>query len=549
MSVATVSLVALALRPAVTWRIIRGLAAEYRATLRESQLLRMVAVPLAALLWIGAIGPPRDADVMRYHLAHIRQIISDGRWETILDYHYAFPFGWTLNYLPFERMHLPQAAALVNVGLWLAMLGGLLSITRAARTIPPAALICAAFMAHPFVLRVFSSATADAYAVFAVYSIAVLLLRADDEKSSHASLVGFVCLIGAQSRYQMLAAAIAGSLVFLGMAFRPRGWRTALGFSKGAVAAVVLCVPFYVANLRDFGNPVWPLFVREINGTLDYANRVAALYSTSLVGQYDFRAFVVRFLELITTPLVLPLALVLVLLVPASLASPAARYRRVAIFGTLILVLWAIAQPRLFPKHVLLLLPIGALLAAAALEGRTVGHAAGRAMHTAFGAAVVAMLAVSAILSGDYIRYAVTGNRAEYHRFTWYYPVYDWVNHNTSRDSRFLVVAYSGHSYYLDRRYRRADPWLSGVVDWSRVASAGDVDKIVRDGAYDYLIYDDRDWSDFMGGSAMSRAVRSAMLQGTLVPVHQSREKLYSSRFMRDFTETTVYVLRRGAGL
>lgn len=545
-SVAGLSIIALVLRRAVTSRLIRGLVAEYRATLRDSLLLRILAVPLAALLWICAIAPPRDADVMRYHLAHIRQIISDGRWETIPDYHYAFPFGWTLDYLPFERVDLPQAASLVNVGLWIIMLGGLLRITRGARTMPPAAWICVAFLSHPFVLRVFSSAMADGYAVFVVYVIAALLVAADNEELSEATLLGFVCWIGAQSRYQLLAAALAGTVVFLGMVIRRRRLSAAAGFSRGAIAAGALSAPFYVANLQDFRNPFWPLFVPEINGTGAYADRVASMYSASLVGHYDLRTFGAQFIELILTPFLVPLALVLVLLVPASLALRAPRYRRVAVFGSLILMLWALAQPRLFPKHVILLLPLGPLLAIAALEGRTVADAGRRLMQSAFGVAMVVMVAASAVFSLDYIRYSVSGNRADYHRFTWYYPVYDWVNHNTPRDARFLVVAYSGHSYYLDRRYRRADPWLSGVVDWRRVTSATDLDKIMREGRYDYLIYDDRDWSNFVGGSAMSSAVRSGLGQGTLVPVRQFRERLYSSRFFRDFTETTVYVLRRG---
>jgi hypothetical protein len=543
-TVSAVSLAVLFLRRRAAWRLIRAFATEYRLTLSESRLLRFAAGPLAALLWVCAIAPPRDADVMRYHLAHVRQIISDGRWEAIKDFHYAFPFGWTLDYLPFERIHLPQAASLVNVGLWLVMLGGLLKITRAARTIPPAAWICVLFLAHPFVLRVFSSAMADGYAVFVVYSIAALLATTERDEISHAALVGFSCWIGAQSRYQLLAAAVAGTLVFIGMAARRGTWRGAAAFAKGALAAVALSAPFYIANLKDFGNPVWPLFVPQLNGTEAYADHVASIYSASLIGQHDLRVFLMRFIELITTPLVAPLAAVLVLLVPASLVSRPPAHRRVAIFGTLILVMWALAQPRLFPKHVILLLPLGPMLAVAALDGRVAGKAATRAIRGAFALAIVTIVAASTVFSWDYIRYALTGDRAEYHRFTWYYPVYDWVNWNTAPDARFLVVAYSGHSYYLDRRYRRADPWLSGVVDWSAVKSAADLDTIMRGGGYDYMIYDDRDWSDFVGGTAMSNAVKSAIREQHLVPVRQFRESLYSSRFFRDHTETTVYLLR-----
>ncbi|MEO7685260.1 MAG: hypothetical protein ABIU86_15125 [Gemmatimonadaceae bacterium] len=545
LTISAISIAILVLRRSITWRLVRDLGFEYRATLRENRLVRIAVIPLASILWICAIAPPRDADVMRYHLAHVRQIITDGRWETIRDFHYALPFGWTLGYLPFERMHLPQAASLVNVGLWLIMLGGLFRVTRGAKSIPPAAWICVLFLAHPFVLRVFSSAMADGYAVFVVYSIAALLATPESEDASHSALLGFSCWIGAQSRYQLLAAALAGALVFIGFAMRRQSRHGMAGFTKGALAAVVLSSPFYIVNLQDFGSPLWPLFVPEINGIEGYANHVAAVYSASLVGEYEPRIFLMRFIDLVTTPLVLPLALVLVLLVPASLVSRTIAYRRMAIFGTLILVIWALAQPRLFPKHVILLLPLGPMLAVAALDRRTAGAAATRVIRGGFATAIVTMIAASVIFSWDYVRYAVTGDRAQFHRFTWYYPVYDWVNRNTPRDSRFLVVAYSGHSYYLDRRYRRADPWLSGVVDWSHVTSGRDLDAVLQDGGYDYMIYDDRDWSDFVGGVQMASAVRSAVEAGTLVPVREFPEKLYGSRFLRAFSETRVYLLRR----
>jgi hypothetical protein len=539
------SLLALMLQRRVTRKMIRDLAAEYRLTLASSRFLRAIAIPVAALLWINAIAPPRDADVMRYHLAHIRQIISDGGWQTIPDYHYAFPFGWTLNYLPFERLHLPQAASLVNVGLWLALLGGLFRIARTSQASRNAILICVAFLVHPFVLHTFASAMADGYAIFVVYAIALLLSKVDDHHTSIAALLGFVCWIGAQSRYQLVGAALAATVVFVWIAVRRRSWRGLLRFSAGAGAALVLSAPFYIANLTGLGNPVWPLFIPAINGTATYADQVAAAYSRSLTGSYDLSFMLRGFVELLLTPSLVPLALLLVVIIPASLWMGDLRYRRVAIFGTIFLCLWGLTQPRFYPKQVILVLALGPLLAVPAVGKRLSAPAARRLINGALTVAIVAMVGLSAVLSWDYVRYAATGDKTEFHRFTWYYPVYDWVNHNTPGDARFLVVAYSGHSYYLDRRYRRADPWLSGVVDWSRVSSPQSLDEVLRHGGYDYVIFDDRDWSDLYGGSAMSSLVRGAIGSGTLVPVHESRERLYSSRIRRRFSETTVYVLRR----
>ncbi len=500
--VAIVGLAALVLKRATVGDMIAAVASQYSMVFRSSRLLRLVAIPVGALLWLYAIGPPRDGDVMRYHLAHVRQIISDGSWQTIADYHYAFPFGWTLNYLPFERLHLPQAAGLVNVGLWLLVVAGLLRLSRRARSPRIAALFVAAFFVHPFVIRTFATAMADAY----------------------------------------VAWGLAVTVIFAFHAVRHSSWRDLRRFFIGAISAAILAGPFYIANLRGLKNPVWPLLVPEINGTASYADRVAAAYTATMTGSHDPAQLIQRAWELFSTPPLLPLALILVLIALAALVASDVRYRRVAILGTLFLVLWVAMEPRLFPRHVLLLLPLGPLLCVPLLDRFTRWPRAVRVTQQLLAVAIIGMVAVSAALSWDYVRYALTGDAARYHRFTWYYPVYEWVNRNTPPDARLLVITYSGHSYYLDRPYRRADPWLSGVVDWSRISSPEDLKSVLRHGGYRYVIYDDRDWRTFYGGELMSLAIKSAVARGILVPVRASREKLYSSRTMRDFSESDVYV-------
>lgn len=526
--------------------MITHVASTYSETFRESALLRAIAVPLAALLWIYAIAPPRDGDVMRYHLAHIRQIISDGRWETIADYHYALPFGWTLNYLPFERLHAPEAASLVNVSIWLIIIGGLLSVARSSRAPAVAVLAAVGFFIHPFVVRTFASAMIDAYAIFVVYAIVLMLVRVQEMNGGRAILFGFACWIGAQSRYQLLAIGAAGTCVFI-LHGRRGSWRSIGEFSVGTLGALLLSSPFYVANFEGLGNPVWPLLVPAINGVASYADQVATAFTVRLTGWYEPSYIAARVAELVTSRSLFPIALCLAVIVPLAIRDRDVRYRRVSAFGLLFLALWVTMQPRLFPRFVLLLLPVGALLFVPALDGLWSRVRAVRAIRLALSAAIVLMLCLSGWFSWDYLRYAVTGDKFRFHRFTWYYPVYDWINRTTPHASRFLVIAYSGHSYYLDRPYRRADPMLSGVVDWSRVSSSRDLLSVLAHGHYQYVVFDDRDWRPWPGGGKMSSVIHSAIATRGLIPVHRSRQRLYSSRVMREFTETTVYVLRAGS--
>jgi hypothetical protein len=69
---------------------------------------------------------------------------------------------------------------------------------------------------------------------------------------------------------------------------------------------------------------------------------------------------------------------------------------------------------------------------------------------------------------------------------------------------------------------------------------------VLEKGGYSYVIYDDREWVGFPGGAQMESAVKSAVQHGSLVPVHQTRERLYTSRVKREFMDTNVYVFRVG---
>ena len=540
--VAAVSLAAIVARIEDLRRVVSSIATSYRDAIASNRLLRFTSPVIAALLWIYAIAPPRDGDVMRYHLAHIRQIITDGRWEAIADYHYAFPFGWTLNYLPFERLHLPQAAALVNVALWIVIVAGLLRLARltpAPRLTQVATIL---FFVHPFVLRTFASAMADAQAILVVFAIALCLVHIEDTRDD-AMALGFACWVGAQSRYQLIAWGIAGTCVAVFILARRRSGKEMKQFVIGAVVALLLCTPFYFANWKDFGNPVWPLFVPSINGTAPYADRVAAAYTAAMTGSHTPFYLLHQLWELVTNVTLAPLAALMILIVPISIRAKDRRFKSVAFLGSLFLLLWILMEPKLFPRHVLLLLPLGAMLSTSVIQFRP-DRRVTSVIQQVLSSAVIIFIAASAVLSWDYLRYATTGDRNSFHRFTWYYDVYDWVNRSTPRDARVLVITYSGHSYYLDRPYRRADPWLSGVVDWSRITSANDLISVLNKGGYSYVIYDDRSWDNFSGGAEMESAIKSAVVTGSLVQVHNERERLYTSRARRKFDVANVYVFR-----
>jgi hypothetical protein len=527
---------------------VASIAAPYRAE-SHRRWAALALVIAAAAIWITSISPPRNADAMRYHLAHVRQILQDGRWERIADYHYAIPFGWSLSYLPFEMVHLPQGSQLLGLALSVVFVSAVVRVAGRYRVSNAAMLASMLLVFHPAVLRVFSEPTADAYALLVILVTVLLLLRLDHLSSRDALLLGFASFIGLQSRYQLGAAAVAASIVFIvAIRGRPGAKGARIAFLGGASAALVLASPFYIANEVRFDNAVWPLFIDLKAAGATYADTVAYTYSRSLTGSYAPRAAARAVLDLIRTPYVFPLAIVIPAILVIACVRQKSRAKAAGWFGLIFLAEWWLIQPLLYPRFILLMVPVAVVCAALILD-EIVGKR--KAVHSfaTVGStiAAIALALTFAFVNRDSFRFVFSGNGAAYHRYTWFHGVYSWANEHTASNARFLVIVSSGHSYYLDRPYRRADPWLSGEVDWSHVDGGAGLDSVLARGGYSYVIFENRDWSVYPGGRGAQEAVRDAVHDGLLRRVAQFDCALYTSRFRGEFRRTRVYVFERSA--
>ena len=478
--------------------------------------LEVIGLGTVAAYWIVSIAPPRDADVLRYHLTHIRQIIAEGSWKPVPDYHYALPFGWSLNYLPFERFHLSQAAHLLNFGLWLLAVALLVSIIRRFYTPGAAILFCALFVYSPQMMKAATTAHADMYITFATLAIGILMMGLPRLGAEGFALLGFAGWISANSRYQGIGLGIAVSVIAVVVVVRRRLYREGLWFLAGASGAILLSAPFYIFNYLAFRNPFWPIAVPEINGVTTYADQVAAFYTSALTGHLALVPVLKAIWYLIIRPDVFPLPLFALVLPPFFLFLRPRHARYVVGLMGLFFVIWTLSQPVLFYRYCLMLAPLVLIGGAVGLYEWHPFPGFTKTMIAGLMVCIAGAAAFQAVYVRHFLSYAVTGDAAAFHRFTWFYEPYQWVNQTTARDASFLVVVSYGETYYLDRFYRRADPWSSGVVDWPKVETAGDLNRFLDRMGYQYFIYEDKDWSAQIGGEHMSWVVKSAIASGEL---------------------------------
>lgn len=543
--VLALGVVALAARRRRLGEAVRGLGRDVGGLVREQRWLAWVGAGLLAIYAVNAASPPRDADVLRYHLAHVRQILQDGGWVPLPDYHYALPFGWSLNYLGFEALGQPQAAHFVNLYVWLLVLAGVLVWLRERRAAWPGALLAVALAFHPIVVKAVTTAGADAYTMLVVFAVARRLVE-PAEPGPGAGRLGFAAWIGAQSRYQLVAVGLVVSALALARRWRRTWTGPALAaFGRGAGLALALGAPFYAVNLLAFANPVWPMLIPWFNRSPSYGDRVGALYHQALVGRHDLAYAAGRLGALLLDPVMAPIPVALLALLACWWAW-AGPVRVLGGLAAALFALWMVAQPLLNPRFVLLFLPIvlmaGGLLVSGWLQGRRVLARAAIVVLTALGATLGS---VSVAYSRDGLAWLATGDADAFHRFTWYYPVYQWVNRATRPEARVLVIVDGGQSYHLARRHRRGDPFLSGVVDWERTRTVPELQAALREQGFDWVVYDrGNDWSRFLGGAQMETVIRLAMEAGVLRLVRSFEVQLATERLRRRFQPTTVWVLQ-----
>lgn len=530
------------------WELLTESAAGLRELMEQWAPLLWFGAMWLGLAWLLAACPPRDADVMRYHLGHIRQIDIEGKWVALPDLHFSFPFGWQFHYLPFEHWGLPQGAHYLNLGVWILAAMALVSACMRLGNARAALVLGGLFVLQPSMLKTGTTAFAEMYLMLAVAVAAILPTIPAEPGRGWWALTGFASWIGAQSRYQAVALGVGASALLVWRVWRKRAApREIAWFAAGAGAALALSSPFYVMNALRCGNPVWPLMT-EAFGNHSYADQAVRLQLALLNGELRAETLAAAVWDLLREPTVFPFPLMAALLLAMAVWKGAGARNAATGLLAVLVGLWIAAQPSLFPKSALMLTPV-ILLGWSAPLARWLERGSLRRATFAGGCLLLAAFLTAAVVySADSVRYLATGDLSRYHRATWFYEAYDWANRHTAREARFLVVVHSAQTYYLKRWHRRADPPNGGVVDWCEVRTAAELARVLEEGHYDYLIVQDVDYEGWPGGEEMAAAVREARGSDLFQVVKEFDMELMTLRIQRRSYTTKVAVLVRRGG-
>lgn len=522
---------------------LRRLWCRARPTWKADRIVSAALIAGICLYVVHAASPPRSSDVLRYHLAHIRQIIADDAWVGLSDLHYALPFGWTLNFLPFEYIRLPETAHFLNLGIWLFSSLTMLAWLHERGVGSMAPLMVVLLALQPMTVEAVTTASADSYSMLVVTVIVILLVEAP-LSPVHAAALGFAAWVGGQSRYQLLAVGVATSFVFIWHSRTTRDRRWIAAFIGGSLVAAVLAAPFYASNLKQFGNAVWPMMVDGTREVATYSDRIAAKYAAAQRGSYDPRAVAITTGWLLIKLISFPIPLLLIGLALSAPFGADPLRRRCAAFVASFMIVWVAVQPRLYERYAISLVPAVAIGVTLFFRPK-VHDAIARLGRLIAMCGIVVFVGFGLIGQADFVQYAVTGDADAFNEITWYHNTFTWLNASLPLDARVVVIMGGAQTYPLQRWYRRADPDFSAEIDWTVVATARQLDSALAVQRIGWLVFDDRDWSGAPGGANMTRAVYEGIQSGRLQTITTIEESLSISRRRNRSTSTRILVLRK----
>jgi hypothetical protein len=511
----------------------------------RSRVERIGLAAVLLLLFVVAIGPPRDADVLRYHLAHVRHILAEGAWRPLPICSFALPFGWSASFLPFEAAGIPQSAHLLNAVVWILALAVCVELvvdeTDPRRRRDVAIVVALACTLLPQLLKAATTATSDAPMILAVAVALSLLLRLDALNRTGLLALGFVATVGLQSRHQ--AAALAGAVavcVMLHLVRHSRAFHALGGFAAGGAIGIGFGIPFYVVNQHAFGSPVWPLGGAWWPGLdPDLMRLTAECGGRAAAGDIGGAGHPI--VRLLLDPTVFPIPLVVVV---GLLAIASGRTRIPSVAGVLaasFLALWYAAQPGLTPRFAIYLAP-AAFLFVVLLGDQLLSTRFAKLVRAGAVLVLASLVIVTAAYARDYLVLALTGDAHRFHRATWHWPVFAWANRTMPHDARVIVATYGGQTYHLDRWSLSTDIGTTGTLPWHRIGTACELGAALRAHRATHLMYQQDAWSWRVEGQNMARAIADAETTGALRRVATFDLDLVVSRIRGRSVPATVVV-------
>jgi hypothetical protein len=304
----------------------------------------------------------------------------------------------------------------------------------------------------------------------------------------------------------------------------------------------LIASPFFVRNLYYTGDAFWPLLQDLFHVKKDYLYQVTQAYTSGMQGSLNLKTLGSSMVQLVTY---LPINPIVWILCAGYYFTHPLMGRIYKVGIPLYFCLWFLLEPGVYPRFAIYILPLVAIMAIVFCDWCYEKYALlGKLPYIIALLSIAGGIAFSIYYSTDFLRYHVTRDLKYYHRITWFYNQYQWMNQHLEDDGKVLVIVTSGHTYYLDKEYLRADPWLTGLIDWTAVRDVEELRDILRKLQVRYIFYEDKDWSANPGGNNMMRLIHQLKKEKNVSILFEDNVKLGREVRRYSFYHTKVFLLQ-----
>ena len=522
-------------------------AGKYRA------VLTIVLLAGLALYLASTYTPPRSGDAMRYHLAQVKDIVKHEGFIYRPYYCYNLP-----QY--FHYLFIPVFMTVGGVSMQLAVLSCFLLVifmtlylshrTKQGKQL----LFLALFLIFIPIFTYLSTHLATDIPVILYGLIGFLLiLEFGHNHKIHYLILAYTSLgVALGCKYQ----AILYFPLYLVATFLVMRRKWNYSFFKCFTIIPLSFIPFLVAspflirNIYYTSDPCWPLLQDLFQVKKDYLYQVTQAYTHAHGGHLDFDTLSKAVVRVAKYPYINSIIWILCAGYYFTRYPLGMTYK----VGTaLYLCMCFLMRPNVNPRYGVYILPILGIMAITFCEWCYERYSRlGKLPYIIALFSIVVGIGFSIYYSTDFIRYHVTRDLKHYHRLTWFYNHYQWMNQHLKDDGKVLVIVSSGHTYYLDKEYLRADPCLTGLIDWTAVGNTKELRDILHKLQVRYIFYDDhyflsktKDWSAHPGGSNMMRLINQLKKEEDVSILFEDNDVKLGREVRRySFYHTKVFLLQ-----
>ena len=434
----------------------------------SSKYIKIIITFQYFLLLTFTYAPPRNADSMRVWLAKIYDIILNNE-KILRPYaHYNTPDAFTLFHLPLIQIGDGQLFQLSIFACFSATLILLIKICNYYDKEYVTYSCLLLFIFNPFITLGATVIISDMPVILSFAGIMYSIILFTKYKT-RALLLSFLFLaFSLNIKYNSLMIIPAYSFWIL-MNYKQIYKKIDINFILLFVYLFSHGVYPYIMNYFYFGNPVWPaltnVFPADIPSWDIAANNLTHGF---LNDERSFSNLIISFFNLLTMPH--HINPIVILLIPLLFQRfKYVSYMPIIIVFSYFMFLWMM-MPRFGEsekeRYVLYLFPIiipYGIIGFSQLINKFKYIFKTKILYTIIIVPTMIYFSFNVFYAKDSIQYFVFNNKDVWHKHTWYYADYNWINKNLSlnNDEKLMVYSSNQLTYYLKKKYISIAP-ISG---------------------------------------------------------------------------------------